>query len=80
MTHEELKKAMGEYNPNQSHHGRMTKQGIILAKDRKARVQEELDRNIAANAKSKAIDGAKKKHPKRDKKYFKGIEKENPLV
>jgi len=61
MTHDELRKAMGEYNPNQSHHSRMTKQGIILAKDRKARVQKELDENIARAAKSEAL---KKKIPK----------------
>ena len=64
MNHEELSRRMGAYNPNQSHHSRMTKQGIILAKERKANVQKELDENIArANKKGsikKTLDKARK--------------------
>lgn len=65
MNYEELSKRMGPYNPNQSHRSRMTKQGIILAKERKANVQKELDENIArAIKKESAIKKALNKQKK----------------
>lgn len=62
MTHDELSKLMGPYNPNASHRSRMTKMGIILAKDRKTRVQKELDERIASKGKvmKTALDNKKR--------------------
>jgi hypothetical protein len=62
MNHEELSRRMGPYNPNQSHRSRMTKMGIILAKERKANVQKELDENIAKSIKKSAKEKALNKH------------------